>query len=116
MGRFAAALPILFVVIGVLNGGMDWQVTFTQHPDNVGVEIWQRCWLDGKLIWSNTPFVHVESDWHEVITHRQLDGIPVGAACQAIFQVIRNPEGGPGDPQKDYDAPGESAKIDWVQH
>lgn len=106
---------VLAVVIGVVNDGADWKVNFQQHADNVAVENWQRCWVDGKLVWQTTSIVHVESDWNEVITRRVLDGIPVGAACQAVFQVIRNPEGGPGDPQKDYDASGESARIDWVQ-
>lgn len=106
---------IFAVVIGVVNNGTDWKVNFQQHSDNVAVENWQRCWVDGKLVWQTTSIVHVEPDWNEVITHRQLDGIPPGAACQAVFQVKRNPEGGPGDPQKDYDASGESASISWVQ-
>jgi hypothetical protein len=104
------------VVISVANNGTDWEIHFAEHYQNVGVEIWQRCWLNNKLVWQTTDLVHVDPSWDEIITRRQLAGIPKGAACQTVFQVIRNPEGGPGDPRKDYDAPGESARIDWVQH
>lgn len=111
-----AAIPArAAVVIGVTNNEADWRVNFAAHSENVGVEIWQRCWVSSKLAWQNTALVHVESDWSEVVTHREVAGIPKGAACLAIFQVIRNAEGGVGDPQKDYDAPNESAQISWTQ-
>jgi hypothetical protein len=107
---------VFAVVLAVVNDGTSWKINVTPHRENVAVSIFQQCWLNNKLVWQNVSLVHVNPDDNEVLTHRETRGIPTGAACNANFQVVRNPEGGVGDPEKDYDAVGESANITWTQH
>lgn len=103
---------LLAVVLSVANAGQDWTIHFSAHSENVGIEIWQRCYVGSKLVWNTVNRVDVEPAWTEVTTHRETRGIPRGASCAADFQVIRN---NTDDPNKDYPAPGESAVIDWME-
>lgn len=106
---------LLAVVLSVVNDGMDWRIQFTQHYLNVGIASDLTCTLKGKLVWADHPYVDIEGEWSEVITHRETRGIPKGAECTQTFQVKRNDKGGQGDPEQDYDAPGESARITWTE-
>lgn len=109
-------LLLLFVVIGLANGGADWKINFSSHPNNVGIEGWMWCNLNRKLVWFASPYVHVEPDWTEVLMHRETRGIPHGAQCSASFQVKRNENPNwDSDPSKDYAVDGEAATITWTQ-
>lgn len=110
-----AILPLLFVTIAVTPDGQNWVLRYSQNSNNVGIATTQSCKLNGKLVWFDAPYVHIESDSSEVVFHRETKGIPVGAVCNARFQVRRNDDPVMGDSEKDYDASGEAAEINWVQ-
>jgi hypothetical protein len=108
-------LQVLFVTIAITPDGQNWLLHYTQDNANVGIATSQTCTFNGKLVWSAFPYIDIDSASTEVEFHRETRGIPVGAVCNARFQIRRNNEGGAGDAVHDYDASGEAAEINWVQ-
>ena len=104
---------LLAVVLSVVNGGTDWRAQFSAHPLNVGIAMSLRCYTGTKLVWESQSYMNIEGDWTDAIIHRETRGIPKGAECTQTFAIQRNSDGAQGDAAKDYDAPGESARITW---
>lgn len=96
IARFAT----LFITIVMVNNGQSWELKFTPHALNVGVQLVTQCFPRGRLTFSAIDYVQITPEDSLITMRRQQH--PGESKCTAVAFVFRNNDGGQGDPDKDY--------------